>query len=178
MSTPRSDAGEQPGAVRASPEEVERAERAHAAAQEDTAARTEVHAQTARVEAEARVEEIHAETATTDVRRAESETAEAAGAVEEAERRRAQAEADERGAREDQQRAFSDAEEARERAERLGTGGAPSVAQNTSSGFRESSAGEPIVFGPFTAERPELLVVAALVGGFLVAKIIRGIAGS
>jgi len=39
-----------------------------------------------------------------------------------------------------------------------------------------AGGGQPIVFGPFTAERPELLVAAAFVGGFLLAKIIRGIA--
>jgi hypothetical protein len=39
----------------------------------------------------------------------------------------------------------------------------------------EGAEGEPIVFGPFTAERPELLVVAAFVGALLVARILKKI---
>jgi len=177
MSTPPTDPGQEPGAVRVSPEQVERAEKAAATAQQDVAARAEQDAQAARVEAEARAEEIHAETARTEVRRAEDETAKAADAVEEAERQRRRAEAAEREAREHEQRAARDAEEAHQRAEAVGAPGA-AAGYVTSGGFVQSPAGDPIVFGPFTAERPELLVGAAFVGGFLVAKIIRGIAGS
>jgi preprotein translocase subunit SecD len=178
MSTPPRDSGEQPGAVRVSPDRVERAEQAQAATQQEAAARTEAEAQAARVEAEARAEEIHAETARTEVRRAESETAKAADAVAEAEQRRDQAQAAEREAREHEERARGDAEQARDQVHGAPAGAPPVAGYITSRGFVDSSSGEPIVFGPFTAERPELLVVAALVGGFLVAKIVRGIAGS
>lgn len=165
MSTPSQDPNREPGAVRVDP-----ADGAQAAA-----AQTELHTQEARVEAQARGEEIHAEVARTDARRAEEETAKAADAVEQAERERAEAEARQKEAQERAERAWEDAEQAREQAEATGaTGGLRGLAARR--GFADTATGEPIVFGPFTAERPELLVGAAVAGGFILAKIIRKIA--
>ena len=126
--------------------------------------------QPTRAEAEARAEEIHAEVARTDARRAEEEAAKADEAVEEAERRR-------QAAHEAEERARAHAQEVAREAQDAARGvtGASSyraVAESTPA----TGGGQPIVFGPFTAERPELLVAAAFVGGFLLAKIIRGIA--
>ena len=126
--------------------------------------------QPTRAEAEARAEEIKAEVARTDARRAEEEAAKADEAVEEAESRRRAAHEAQEQARAHAQEVSSDAQDGAR-----GVSGASSyraVAVSTPA----SGGGQPIVFGPFTAERPELLVAAAFVGGFLLAKIIRGIA--
>ena len=131
---------------------------------------TELTGQPTRAEAAARAEEIHAEVARTEVRRAEDQTAQAAEAVEEAERKRKAAQEAEERARAHAEEVASDAQDAAR-----GVSGAASyraVAGSTPA----AGGGQPIVFGPFTAERPELLVAAAFVGGFLLAKIIRGIA--
>ena len=156
------------------PVDDERATLAGADAQQDAAAGVERDAQAARVEAEARAEQIHAQVARTEVRRAEDEVSQAADAVEEAERRQRQAETTESEARRHEADARRDAEEAVRRAGTTVTTGSPWAAR--ARGLGESGSGEPIVFGPFTAERPELLVAAAFVGGFVLAKIVRKLA--
>ena len=176
MSTPSQDrAGDpaegEPGAVRVDPETVPTAD---AELRQEAAAQAETETQAARVEAEARAEEIQAEVARTDARRAEEDAAEAEQAVKRAEAERARAEQEQREAQERADRVAEDADQARERA---ANAGAPThVVAARSRGFTERPSGEPIVFGPFTAERPELLVVAAFVGGLVLARIVRGIA--
>ena len=123
--------------------------------------------QPSRMEAQARAEEIHAEVARTDMRRAEEQAARADEAVEEAESRRQEAHEAEERARRHALEVREDAEGAAQRASSSPTRGWSTV---------RGEVGDPIVFGPFTAERPELLVAAAFVGGFLLAKIIRGLA--
>lgn len=172
MSASPGGPGQEPGAV---PVDPERAALTGADARQHAAADAERDAQAARVEAEARAEQIHAEVARTDVRRAEEEVSEAAAAVEEAERRQRQADSTESEARRHEADARRDAEEAVRRADTSVTTGSPWIAR--ARGLGEGGAGEPIVFGPFTAERPELLVAAAFVGGFLLAKIVRKWAG-
>ncbi len=168
MSASSGGAGQEPGAVRADPES---ATLAGADARQRTAADAEREAQAARVEAEARAEQIHAEVARTDVRRAEDDVSQAAAAVEEAERRQRQAETAESEARRHEADARRDAEEAVRRGETSVTTMSPWASR--ARGLGGGRNGEPIVFGPFTAERPELLVVAAFVGGFVLAKIVR-----
>ena len=157
MSATDGGPGMEPGAVPVDPDS-----RAGTPASGDTG-------QPGRGEAQARAEEIHADVARTDARRAEEQAARADQAVEEAERRQ-------KDAHEAEERARRHAEEARADAE----GAAQDVSRtSTTTATRTSAAGDggdPIVFGPFTAERPELLVAAAFVGGFLLAKIIRGMA--
>lgn len=168
MSASPGNSGREPGAV---PVDHERAALAAADARQDAAADAERDAQAARVGAEARAEQIHVEVARTDVRRAEDEVSQAAAAVEEAERRQHQAETTESEARRHEADARRDAEEAVHRAETSVTTGSPWAAR--ARGLGEGGTGEPIVFGPFTAERPELLVAAGFVAGFVLAKIVR-----
>ena len=152
MSTTDGGSGREPGAVRLDPDR-------YGADSNDAAP--------SRAEAEARAEEIHAEVARTEVRRAEEQAARADDAVEEAQRH--------------QQDAHQAEEQARRHAADVRTeadGAARRVSSTSLSRGRGTTGGggDPIVFGPFTAERPELLVAAAFVGGFLLAKIIRGMA--
>ena len=171
MSAPTGGSGQEPGAV---PVDDEQATLAAADARQGAAADVELDAQAARVEAEARAEQIHVEVARTDVRRAEEDVSQAAAAVEEAERRQRQAETTESEARRHEADARRDAEEAVRRAGTAVTTGSPWAAR--AGGLGERGAGEPIVFGPFTAEKPELLVAAAFIGGFVLAKIVRKLA--
>lgn len=165
MSVTPEGAGREPGAVRVDPDQ---ATLGGADAKQHDAADVEREAQASRVEAAARTEQIHAEVARTDVRRAEEEVAEA-------ERREREARSAEEEARRHEAEVRRDAEDAASRAPADGTA-APRIVPVTR-GLAADPGEEPIVFGPFTAERPELLVVAAFVGGFVLAKIIRKWAG-
>ena len=155
MSTTDGGSGREPGAVRVDPD------------RHSTAATGVDDSAPSRAEAEARAEEIHAEVARTEVRRAEEQAARADDAVEEAERRQQAAHAAEEQAR----RHAADTRAEADGAARQVSSTSLSRGRSTTGG-----GGDPIVFGPFTAERPELLVAAAFVGGFLLAKIIRGMA--
>ena len=155
MSTTDGGSSREPGAVRVDPERT------------DTVAASSGDAVPSRVEAEARAEQIHAEVARTEARRAEEQAARADDAVEEAERRR-------QDAHEAEEQARAHAAEVRDDADGAARGVSSTYVGDVRSTTR--GGGNPIVFGPFTAERPELLVAAAFVGGFLLAKIIRGIA--
>lgn len=172
MSTPSQDPSAEPGAVRVTSNGTPEAD---ATIRQDVAAQTEGEAQVARIEAEARAEEIHAEVAHTEARRAEEQTAKATEAVEQAERRRGEAEREQAAAHERDQAARTDAEQARRQADESGAAGRRIGPATRFSGLPEAG-GEPIVFGPFTAERPELLVIAALAAGFVLAKIVRRMA--
>ncbi len=155
MSTTDGGSGREPGAVRVG-----------ADTQGTDATRLDDSAPS-RAEATARAEEIHAEVARTEVRRAEEQAARADDAVAEAQRRQ-------QDAHEAEEQARRHAADVRQDADSAARG----VSGTSLSGGRSSThdGGDSIVFGPFTAERPELLVAAAFVGGFLLAKIIRGIA--
>ena len=159
MSAGPGEPGREPGAVRVDPEDA-----AGAATEPVTGA-----AEPTPAEAEARAEQIRAEVARTDLRRAEDEAARADDALADAQRRQEAAHAaeDEARQREQEIRGEADAATARVPSSLLAAPGAAD---------RGQARGEPIVFGPFTAERPELLVAAAFVGGFLLAKIIRAMA--
>jgi hypothetical protein len=163
MSTSDGDPGRAPGAVRVDPDRV-------GAGGDEGRPESAASAQPTRAEAEARAEQIHAEVADTEVRRAEDQAARADEAVEEAERQQRAAHQAEEDARGHAQEVRRDADDHAQRVPTtvvVGTGGRTSI---------PSDGGNPIVFGPFTAERPELLVAAAFVGGFLLAKIIRAMA--
>lgn len=162
MSTTDGASGREPGAV---PVDPDRVGQGGGASQSSSAA-----AEPTRAEAGARAEEIHAEVARTEARRAEEQAARADESVEDAERRQQAAHEAEAQARRHAEEVRSDADDAVQRVTATGAGG--TVIRRSGS----PGGGEPIVFGPFTAERPELLVVAAFVGGFLLAKIIRGMA--
>lgn len=164
MSVPP-EAGREPGAVRVDPDQ---ATLSGADVKQHDAADVEREAQASRVEAAARAEQIHAEVARTDVRRAQEEVAEA-------ERREREARSAEEEARRHEEEVRRDAEDAAGRASAVDTG-TPRLVPVTG-GLAADAGEQPIVFGPFTAERPELLVVAAFVGGFVLAKIIRKWAG-
>lgn len=138
------------------------------------AATTEQAAQAARVQAAADVAAIRGDVAQTDTRRAEEQVAKAADSIEQAQEEHAEAERQVAEARDREEQTERDARDARAHAQAVG-GTSSTVAAR---GFSEAPAGDPIVFGPFTAERPELLVLAALAGGFVVAKLIRRMAGS
>ncbi len=155
MSTSDGGSGREPGAVRVDPD------------RHGTGTTGFDDSAPSRAEAEARAGEIHAEVARTEVRRAEEQAARADDAVEEAERRQQDAHQAEEQARRHAADVRSEADGAARRVSSTSVSGGPSSTQG---------GGDPIVFGPFTAERPELLVAAAFVGGFLLAKIIRGIA--
>ena len=160
MSSTTGGSGGEPGAVRVEPEDA-----AGAGAQPTVTG----SAQPTPAEAEARAEQIRADVARTDLRRAEEEADRADDAVAEAQRRQQAARAAEDEARQREQETRAEAQDATARVPPglLATPGAHRGAQ---------AGGEPIVFGPFTAERPELLVAAAFVSGFLLAKIIRAMA--
>ncbi len=155
MSATDGGSGQEPGAV---PVGADRGEGGTNSAGTD---------QASRVEAQARAEEIRADVARTEARRAEEQAGRADEAVEEAERRQ-------QAAHQAEEEARRHAREAREEAD----GAVQRVPSFPTRGWSAAggTAGDPIVFGPFTAERPELLVAAAFVGGFLLAKIIRGLA--
>lgn len=165
MSVTPEGAGREPGAVRVDPDQATEDE---ADVKQHHAADVEREAQASRVEAAAHAEQIHAEVARTDVRRAEEEVAEA-------ERREREARSAEEEARRHEAEVRRDAEDAAGRTPAAGSV-TPRLVPVTG-GLAADAGEQPIVFGPFTAERPELLVAAAFVGGFLLAKIIRKWAG-
>lgn len=158
------------GAVPVDPAAVQAAQ---ADAAREQAAASEQDAQATRVLAEATEAEVRADVAETETRRLQEEHDEAVAEAERAESEREKRELELAAARKHEQQAEQDAEDARELAEKVGPV-APSIAAQ---GFRAPAAGEPIVFGPFTAERPEFLVLAAFAGGFVLAKLIRRMAG-
>ena len=162
MSATDGASGQEPGAV---PVDAGRPAEGDAASQSSSVAAQPTH-----VEAEARAQEIHAEVARTEARRAEEQVARADESVEEAERERDAAHEAEERARRHAAEVRSDADDAAQRVTASGDRG--TVIRRSGS----PGGGDPIVFGPFTAERPELLVAAAFVGGFVLAKIIRGMA--
>lgn len=159
------------GAVRADPAAVEAA---HADAAQERAALAERDAQSTRVFDEVTEAEVRADVAQTETRRLEEDRDEAKEEAERAESERDERELELAAARRREQEAQEDAEDVRQLAERTGVVGASA---GRAQGFRGPPAGEPIVFGPFTAERPELLVLAAFAGGFVLAKLIRRMAG-
>ena len=155
MSTTDGGSGREPGAVPADPN-------AHGAGTSGVGG-----SMPSRAEAEARAEEIHADVARTEARRAEEQAARVDNAVEEADRKQQAAHEAEEQARRHAAEVSSDADGAARRVSTTSVSGRFSTS---------SDAGDPIVFGPFTAEKPELLVAAAFVGAFVLAKIIRGMA--
>ncbi len=119
---------------------------------------------------EAIAADARVDVAATVSRRAEEKTAKAHDAVEQA-----------RKAEEDARRAEEEAREAEERARRQPTeadehrreAGPARIVRRMRPPI--SAQGEPLVFGPFTAERPELLVAAAFAGAFVLARILKAI---
>jgi len=113
--------------------------------------------------------EGRAEGAETDTRRAQEKAAEAEQATKDAQEAEEEARKKEQEARDREERVQQETESAREQAADAGgtTIGAPRGARATSA--------EPIVFGPFTAEKPELLVGAAFAGAFVLARVLKAI---
>lgn len=131
---------------------------------------TATHGAVGRVEGEAVAAEARDRTAQTTVRRAEEQSAKAHEQAEQAREAEEAAERAEAEAREEEERARREAEDARRRAEESG-GGAPVTSTRTN--VPVAQQGQPIVFGPFTAEKPELLLAAAFVGGLLLGRILK-----
>jgi hypothetical protein len=125
---------------------------------------------TERATGDAIAADAHVDVARTDTRRAEEATEKAHQAAEDARKAEEDARKAEERAREDEERARRQAAEAAERNQEVGPAAgvsrtAPPISQQ----------GDPIVFGPFTAEKPELLVAAAFVGAFVLARILKAI---
>ena len=190
---------QKPAAVAAGDEETRVQD---AAAAQQTAASDEAAAQADRADAEARAAEIREEVRITDERRAEEELAKAQEAEEAAEREIAKREQKRREAEERRQAAAADAERAREHAGEaeeqaraaqpsgtvsgasvtspgVGIETDPKAAATASAGARATpqsrTTGKPEqVEGP---DKPEIQVAAAFGGAFLVARILKAIAG-
>ena len=114
--------------------------------------------------------DAHVDVAKTDTRRAEEATAEAQEAAEQARKAEEDARKAEERAREEEERARREAADASERRQEVGPAAGVSYTPPPI-----SAQGDPIVFGPFTAEKPELLVAAAFVGAFVLARILKAI---
>jgi hypothetical protein len=118
-------------------------------------------------EGEARAAEIKRDVKETDARREQEETAKADEKLRKAQADKEREEREDAAARERAEWARKEAEAPRPRPAE--TPGAPATVRPAA----VIGEPEPVTFGPFTAERPELIVGAALVAGFLVAKILR-----
>jgi hypothetical protein len=108
-----------------------------------------------------------------EAKRADEQAGKAAEEAEKARAAEEEADRARRDAKEREERARRDADEARRRAESNEAAGSRPGAVALGSGWR--AGGELTVFGPFTSEKPELLVVAAFVGGFLIGRILKKI---
>ena len=125
----------------------------------------------------ARGEELRENLADTDARRAEEEAAKAQEATEDAKKEQ---EKQEREAQEERKRAqivHQEADQARERADETVAGAATPGPTGRTGAVAASGEGTSTPFDklPPAAQRPEVLVGAAFVGTFLVARILKRI---
>ena len=154
--------------------------------------RTDTSDEATRAESEARGAELREELATTDLRRAEEEEAKAEQAIEDAREKESKKERKRREAEERRVAAAAEADAARKQAEAAKAAARPTQERPSVSGASVTSPGlgsgtDPKAAAaanaprlassaPDPAEKPELYVAGAFVGGFLFAKILRRIA--
>jgi hypothetical protein len=129
-------------------------------------------------ESEVRGAELRENLALTDARRAEEEVAKAHEAAEKAKEAEEKAARKERAAREKAERIHAEADQARAAADQA-RGVSPGVGTTTEPDAQAAAAGGPAFPGadrlPEAAQRTEVLVGAAFVGSFVLARVLKRI---